>query len=324
MPHLKSHAPGLLTLLILLPLLLTGYGGPGAAPAGTPQAALAHPVISTIRLIPLARGAIGAVVASATAHRAAVLVAGQVFIVDTDRARLVAAPALSFMPDAGRPALLALDERRRRAYVASPGGPGVVPGLFAVDLPGGHVLFGRPLSRRTGATLDGFAVDPDRGTLFVSLSAPDAIGAGYREIVVLDSDGRVVRRGTPPFAGGSLVADGPQHRLLVASPLYQELAGLDSRTLATVWRSPGPYAPQSTAYDATRGWVWLLAQGGRATILSVADGHAVATIPLSAPRPADWRQGADLAVDAATGAAYVSWCSGGGGGSALRPGPAGP
>ena len=77
-----------------------------------------------------------------------------------------------------------------------------------------------------------------------------------------------------------------------------------------MWRISGPYPPQSTAYDATRGWVWLLAPGGRATVLSVADGRVVATIPLNAPRPADWRQGTDLTIDARTGAAYVSWCTG--------------
>jgi len=38
----------------------------------------------------------------------------------------------------------------------------------------------------------------------------------------------------------------------------------------------------------------------------------VVTIPLSAARPADWRQGTNLSVDEATGAAYVSWCTGGG------------
>ncbi len=310
MPHLKNCARGPMAPLILLPLLLTGCGGTAAVLGSTAKVGTAHPLTSTISMIPLSGGAIGAVAVSAIARRAVVLVASRVFLVDTVRARLVASPSLGFAPDAQRPALLALDEGRRRAYVASPGGPGAVPGLFAVDLISGRVLFGHPLSQRAGASLDGVAVDRSRGTLFASLSVPDAQGAGHPQIVALDSAGWVTRRAPAPFSVGALVADEARRRVLVAAPLDQELAGLDSRTLATVWRIPGLYPPQSTAYDATRGRIWLLAPGGRATILSVADGHVVATIPLNAPRPADWRQGTDLTIDARTGAAYVSWCTG--------------
>ena len=310
MPHLKNGARGPMAPLILLPLLLTGCGGTAAVLGSTAKVGTAHPLTSTISMIPLSGGAIGAVAVSAIARRAVVLVASRVFLVDTVRARLVASPSLGFAPDAQRPALLALDEGRRRAYVASPGGPGAVPGLFAVDLISGRVLVGHPLSQWAGASLDGVAVDRSRGTLFASLSVPDAQGAGHPQIVALDSAGWVTRRVPAPFSVGALVADEARRRVLVAAPLDQELAGLDSRTLATVWRIPGPYPPQSTAYDAMRGWVWLLAPGGRATILSVADGHVVATIPLSALRPADWRQGTDLTIDARTGAAYVSWCTG--------------
>jgi len=310
MPHLKNCALGPMAPLILLPLLLTGCGGTTTVPGGTAQAGPAHPLTSTIRMIPLSGGAIGAVAVSAIARRAAVLVASRVFLVDTVRARLVASPSLGFAPDAQRPALLVLDEGRRRAYVASPGGPGAVPGLFGIDLISGRVLFGHPLSQRVGASLDGVAVDRHRGTLFASLSVPDAQGAGPPQIVALDSAGWVTRRVPAPFSVGALVADEARRRVLVAAPLDQELAGLDSRTLATVWRIPGPYPPQSTAYDATRGRIWLLAPGGRATILSVADGRVVATIPLNVLRPADWRQGIDLTINARTGAAYVSWCTG--------------
>ena len=310
MPHLKNCAPGPMATLILLPLLLTGCGGTAAVPGSTAQVGPAHPLTSTISMIPLSGGALGAVAVSAAAHRAVVLGAARLFLVDTVRARLVASPSLGFAPDAHRPALLALDEGRRRAYVASPGGPGTVPGLFAVDLISGRVLFGQPLSRRAGASLEGFAVDRSRGTPFASLAVPDAQGADHPQIVALDSAGWVTRRAPAPFSVGSLVADEARRRVLVAAPLDQELAGLDSRTLATVWRIPGPYPPQSTAYDTRRGWVWLLAPGGRATILSVADGHVVATIPLNALQPADWRQGTDLTIDARTGAAYVSWCTG--------------
>jgi len=310
MPYLKNCALGPMAPLILLPLLLTGCGGTAAVPGSTAQAGPAHPLTSTISMIPLSGGALGAVAVSAIARRAVVLVASRVFLVDTVRARLVASPSLGFAPNAQRPALLALDEKRRRAYVASTGGPGAVPGLFAVDLISGRVLFGHPLSQRVGASLDGVAVDRHRGTLFASLSVSDAQGAGHPQIVALDSAGWVTRRVPAPFSVGALVADEARRRLLVAAPLDQELAGLDSRTLATMWRIPGPYPPQSTAYDATQGRIWLLAPGGRATILSVADGRVVATIPLNAPRLADWRQGTDLTIDARTGAAYVSWCTG--------------
>ena len=310
MPHPKNCATGPMAPLILLPLLLTGCGGTTTVPGGSAQLGTAHSLTPTISMIPLSGGALGPVALSAAAHRAVVLAAARLFLVDTVRARLVASPSLGFTPDVQRPALLALDEGRRRAYVASPGGPGAVPGLFAVDLISGRVLFGHPLSQRVGVSLDGVAVDRHRGTLFASLSVSDAQGAGHPQIVALDSAGWVTRRAPAPFSGGALAADETRRRLLVAAPLDQELAGLDSRTLATVWRISGPYPPQSTAYDATRGWVWLLAPGGRATVLSVADGRVVATIPLNAPRPADWRQGTDLTIDARTGAAYVSWCTG--------------
>ncbi len=310
MPHPKNCATGPMAPLILLPLLLTGCGGTTTVPGGSAQLGTAHSLTPTISMIPLSGGALGPVALSAAAHRAVVLAAARLFLVDTVRARLVASPSLGFTPDVQRPALLALDEGRRRAYVASPGGPGAVPGLFAVDLISGRVLFGHPLSQRVGVSLDGVAVDRHRGTLFASLSVSDAQGAGHPQIVALDSAGWVTRRAPAPFSGGALAADETRRRLLVAAPLDQELAGLDSRTLATVWRISGPYPPQSTAYDATRGWVWLLAPGGRATVLSVADGRVVATIPLNAPRLADWRQGTDLIIDARTGAAYVSWCTG--------------
>ncbi len=310
MPHPKNCATGPMAPLILLPLLLTGCGGTTTVPGGSAQLGTAHSLTPTISMIPLSGGALGPVALSAAAHRAVVLAAARLFLVDTVRARLVASPSLGFTPDVQRPALLALDEGRRRAYVASPGGPGAVPGLFAVDLISGRVLFGHPLSQRVGVSLDGVAVDRHRGTLFASLSVSDAQGAGHPQIVALDSAGWVTRRAPAPFSGGALAADETRRRLLVAAPLDQELAGLDSRTLATVWRISGPYPPQSTAYDATRGWVWLLAPGGRATVLSVADGRVVATIPLNAPRLADWRQGTDLTIDARTGAAYVSWCTG--------------
>ncbi len=87
-------------------------------------------------------------------------------------------------------------------------------------------------------------------------------------------------------------------------------AGYDARTLAPLWTAPAPYDPATTRFDPTRGQLWLMATGGRATILSTRTGRVVDTIDPSYTKAQYWTQNKDLVLDGARGLGYISWGSG--------------
>jgi len=311
-------------MLVLLSVLLSGCGAGVPARGG---AALPR-LEATLRLVPLNTGASGGQMAlSSRWRRAVVLAGGTLSLVDLDHARVLGALATGRTAVGGSggtagPALLALDERRGRADVVRSGMAGQRPDLLIVAVASGRLLTRAPLDAPPGALVSALGVAAHRGSLLVALmpGAPGGLGSLWgsaptsrlARLLEVSADGRTRRAADLPFAAATLIVDEARDRVLVAAPGAADLVGLDMGHLAQRWRHAGPYAALSTAYDPRRGRLWLLAPGGRATVLAARDGHAVATIPLSAARPADWRQGTDLTVDGATGAAYVSWCTGGG------------
>jgi len=58
--------------------------------------------------------------------------------------------------------------------------------------------------------------------------------------------------------------------------------------------------------DPARGRLWLLAEGGRVTILDDKTGRMVATCDPAYQKPAQWEGNKDLVVDARTGIGYAS------------------
>jgi len=312
---------GAVAVLVLLPILLSGCGAGAPARGG---AALPH-LEATLRLVPLNTGASGGQVAlSSRWRRAVVLAGGTLSLVDLDQARVLGALATGRTAVGGSggppgPALLALDERRGRADVVRSGMAGQRPDLLIVAVTSGRLLTRTLLDAPPGALVSALGVAAHRGSLLVALT-PGGLGilwgsaplSRLARLLEVGADGRTRRAADLPFTAATLIVDEPRDRVLVAAPGAADLVGLDMGHLAQRWRHAGPYAALSTAYDPRRGRLWLLAPGGRATVLAARDGHVVATIPLSAARPADWRQGTDLTVDGATGAAYVSWCTGGG------------
>ncbi len=87
-------------------------------------------------------------------------------------------------------------------------------------------------------------------------------------------------------------------------------AGYDARTLAPAWTATAPYDPATTRFDPARGQLWLVAQGGRVTVLSTRTGRTVATIDPSYTKAQYWTQNKDLVLDGARGLGYISWGSG--------------
>jgi len=311
-------------LLVLLPVVLSGCGAGAPAQGGAGPAHLE----ATLRLVPLNTGAGGGQVAlSSRWRRAVVLAGGTLSLVDLVHARVLGALATGRTAMGGSggppgPALLALDERRGRADVVRSGTAGQRPDLLIVAVTSGRLLTRTLLDAPPGALVSALGSAAHRGSLLVALTpaAPGGMGSLWgsapisrlARLLEVGADGRTRRAADLPFTAATLIVDEPRDRVLVAANGATDLVGLEVDHLAQRWRRAGPYAVLSTAYDPRRGRLWLLAPGGRATVLAARDGQVVATIPLSAPRPADWRQGTDLTVDGATGAAYVSWCTGGG------------
>ncbi len=300
------------------------------APTATPTPL---PLRSQERTVPLNLGAAGAVLVSGARSRAVVLTgaanapAQHLAVIDTNRGAIVATLAVTVPAVSGKTPLLALDEARGRAYLAIPGDFATDPMLLTLDLTTGRrratwVVHGHP-----GAYLGGLAVDPVQGTVYVQadgttgdgLSAASAVST---TIVAFSPAGRARGHVALPYddahpAPQNLTVDGRHDRalLIVPDPLgattrTAQLVGLDAGRLRRAWQHQLAYVPSQVRLDERRGWLWLLAPGGRATVVSVVDGSPVGVVPLTDARPTEWTQDPDLTIDPGTGTGYVSWCGG--------------
>ncbi len=299
-------------------------------PTATP---MPLPLRSQERTVLLNLGAPGTLLVSG-AHARAVVLTGtaavpvqHLTVVDTAQGRVLATTAVTLPTVSGTTALLALDEARGRAYLAISSDGGGDPMLLTLDLTTGRrratwVVHGHP-----GAYLGGLAVDPVQGTVYVQadgttgdgLSAASAVST---TIVAFSPAGRARGHVALPYddahpAPQALAVDGRHDRalLVIPDPLGDggrtaHLVGLDAARLWRVWQVPLAYVPRQVRLDERRGWLWLLAPGGRATVVATADGSVVRTIPLTDARPTDWTQDPDLTIDPTTGVGYVSWCGG--------------
>jgi len=300
------------------------------APTATPTPL---PLRSQERTVPLTLGAAGTLLVSGARSRAVVLTgaanapAQHLAVVDTNRGAIVATLAVTVPTASGKTPLLVLDEARDRAYLAIPGDFATDPTLTAIDLATGRHVATWTLHGHPDADLGGLAVDAARGTIDVQADGTTGDGVSASRavsttILALSPAGRALRRLALPYddthpAPQNLIVDGRHDRalLIVPDPLgattrTAQLVGLDAGRLRRVWRRPLAYVPSQVRLDERRGWLWLLAPGGRATVVSVVDGSPVGVVPLTDARPTDWTQDPDLTIDPATGTGDVSWCGG--------------
>jgi len=310
----------------------TGATGATATPAPT-ATPTPLPLRSQERTVPLTLGAAGAVLVSGARSRVVVLTgaanapAQHLAVVDTDRGAVVAMLAVTVPTASGKTPLLALDEASGRAYLAIPGDGAADPTLTAIDLATGRRLATWALHGHPDADLGGLAVDAARGT--IDVQADGATGDGVSAssavsttILAFSPAGRALRRLALPYddthpAPQNLTVDGRHDRalLIVPDPLgattrTAQLVGLDAGRLRRAWQHQLAYVPSQVRLDERRGWLWLLAPGGRATVVSVVDGSPVRVVPLTDARPTEWTQDPDLTIDPGTGTGYVSWCGG--------------
>jgi len=320
----------------------TTSGGPAATATGTTGAMATPaptatptplPLRSQERTVPLTLGAAGTLLASGARSRAVVLTGAanvpeqHLAVVDTDRGAVVATLAVTVPTASGKTPLLALDEARGRAYLAIPGDFATDPTLTAIDLATGRRAATWTLHGHPDAYLGGLAVDAARGTVYVQADGATGDGVSASSavsttILALSPAGRALRRLALPYddthpAPQNLMVDGRHDRalLIVPDPLgattrTARLVGLDAGRLRRVWGRPLTYVPSQARLDERRGWLWLLAPGGRATVVSVVDGSPVGVVPLTDARPTEWTQDPDLTIDPGTGTGYVSWCGG--------------
>ncbi len=244
----------------------------------------------------------------ARARRVTAYNSGTVRIVDTSSGRVTGPITATTSSDS---ALFAVDDAHRRADVlaTSPYGD-ISPTLSIVDLAAGRLLAQQTLHGVPQSSARSVVVDPADGGLLVAFAGTvnPFTSAAPPQLVRLSADGAVQRtRAISDYA--TLYLDA-RHGVVAAvaqlSGSDTELAAYDARTLAPLWHSPAPYQPQTVTVDPARGRLWLLAEGGRVTILDMKTGRTVATIDPVYQKPAQWAGNKDLVVDPGTGVGYAS------------------
>jgi len=346
----RASMPLMIVALIALPLLLAGCGGNSSAapavatatpiPPTTPPQPTTLPTPSTtagppptatppptptpipldaharaIALPGLGEGTLPTLSASARTRTVADLTNGVLRVVSFDRG--TASSPITVTQDS-QAVQVALDLVRGRA-VAVGAATGISPTLWLADLTG--VL--APISRAiTGPNapqryIGGVTVDPATGDALVATQG-DSLEGIAPQLLRVTANG-VVRRshqiGDTPTA---LYLDTAHNVAVVATSVSSAssgattatFVGYDARTLAPLWTAPAPYDPATTRFDPTRGQLWLMATGGRATILSTRTGRVVDTIDPSYTKAQYWTQNKDLVLDGARGLGYISWGSG--------------
>ena len=208
-------------------------------------------------------------------------------------------------------ALFAVDDAHQRAAVLVSSAYGnIAPTLSTVDLGAGRLLTQQTLGRAPQTGARAMVTDPAQGGLLVAFAGTSRVFSGGTpaQLVRLSFDGAVQRtRAISEYA--ALYLDAPHGIVVAVSALSgtdAELAAYDTRTLAPLWQEPAPYQPQAVTVDPAHRRLWLLAEGGRVTILDDKTGRVVATCDPTYQKPAQWTGNKDLVVDAHTGVGYAS------------------
>jgi len=339
-PRFALTAP-LLVGALSLSLMLSGCGSPVAAPppatatpapptatpspiapTATPGSSATPTIPPTLTPIPLdvrarpvafpdaQQGGTGAwtVAVDARAHRVTAYNSGTVRIVDTSSGRVTGPITVTTSSDS---TLFAVDDARHRAVVLATSAYGdISPTLSIVDLAARRLRAQQTLHGVPQTNARSVVVDPADGGLLVAFEGTVSAftNAAPSQLVRLSADGAVQRtRVISDYAALYLDA---RHGVVAAvaqlSGSDTELAAYDARTLAPLWHTPAPYLPQTVMVDPARGRLWLLAEGGRVTILDMKTGHTVATIDPAYQKPAQWAGNKDLVIDPGTGIGYAS------------------
>ncbi len=164
-----------------------------------------------------------------------------------------------------------------------------------------------------GDSITAWVADPTSGGALLAARGESFTNVASR-IASVSPSGRVRHRGTLGNDASTLYID-PHDRTVVAVEggsfsSDAPLEGFDTATLQRTWAITLDYGPTAYAVDPIHGNLWLMAQGGRTQILSMANGQIIHTIDLSYAKPDGWNQNTDLVVDGARDVGYISWSNG--------------
>ncbi len=293
------------------PALPTATSGPSATPT-IPPTPTPIPIDATARSVAFPdaqQGGSGGwtVAVDARARRVTAYNGGAVRVVDASSGR-VTGPLTATTSSDGP--LVAIDNAHQRAAVLVAREYGATPTLSIVDLARGRLAASRVLRHIPPTDARVVVADPASGSLLVAFAGKVAVFDNGRaaQLVRLTADGAVQRtRAISDYATLYLDAS---HEIVVAvaglSGGDGGLAAYDARTLVPLWHALPPYQPQAVTVDPAHRRLWLLAEGGRVTIMDTKTGRTVATCDPAYQKPAQWAGNKDLVVDPRTGVGYAS------------------
>ncbi len=198
--------------------------------------------------------------------------------------------------------------------------------LMEVDAPYGATSYVANVALSSGATITrtlpqdlqggsitSWVADPTSGGALLAARGESFANVASRIASVLPS-GRVRHTGTLGNDASALYVD-PHDRTVVAVEggsfsSGAPLEGFDTATLQRTWAITLDYGPTAYAVDSIHGTLWLMAQGGRTQVLSMANGQIIHTIDLAYAKPDGWSQNTDLVVDGTHDVGYISWSNG--------------
>ncbi len=294
------------------PALPTNTSGPTATPT-IPPTPTPIPIDATARPVAFPdaqQGGSGGwtVTVDVRARRVTAYNGGVVRIVDASSGRVTGPITATTSSDS---ALFAVDKAHRRAAIlVSSAYGGSAPTLSTVDLVAGRLLSQRTLGRAPQTGARALVDDPAQGGLLAAFAGTVGAFSGGTpaQLVRLSPDGAVQRtRAISDYP--ALYLDAPHGIAVTVSALSgsdTELAAYDARTLAPLWQGSAPYQPQAVTLDPAHRRLWLLAEGGRVTIMDTKTGRTVATCDPTYQKPAQWAGNKDLVVDPRTGVGYAS------------------
>jgi len=296
------------------PALPTDTPGPTATPT-IPPTPTPIPIDATARPVAFPEAQQGGsgsggwtVAVDARARRVTAYGGGTVHIVDASSGRVTGPVTATTSSDS---ALFAVDDAHQRAAVLVSSAYGnITPTLSTVDLGAGRLLVQQTLGRAPQTGAQAMVTDPAHGGLLAAFAGTSRVFSGGTpaQLVRLSFDGAVQRtHAISEYA--ALYLDAPHGIVVAVSALSgsdTELAAYDTRTLAPLWQEPAPYQPQAVTVDPSHRRLWLLAEGGRVTIIDTKTGRVVATCDPTYQKPAQWTGNKDLVVDARTGVGYAS------------------
>ncbi len=279
-------------------------------------------VTHTVPFVDEGSGTAGLTVASAVHHHVATLLGSAMRLVDTTSGTVqgpitVTTDTLNTTTQGSTDVALLTDDAHARADVLIDGENVTTATLTTIDLDSARILRRRVLPQLPLANIYTAVAVPATGDVLVELNdVYSVVGAGETpaRLVRLSADGSVRRTRLlgDISTEGSLTLDAPAGRVLLSVTGIDTatITAYDLRTLTPTWSANLPYKPAATVVDSSRGRLWLLAPGGRATITDIRSGQTVATCDPGYSKPAVWDGNNDLVVDPRTGLGYTSWTGG--------------